>query len=580
MAVVNYGLKFPNNHQPNQLECELAAFKLKLSPEQGGLGTFTHCRNAMKMLWPKYQFHSWSKLRFEGLCSYPVNSWVGCAAAGKTWDAGAYGMIFFLADPLNSAVILTSTTGKMVRKRIWPVIQELYHSCPGFPGNLVDSKTTLQAQKGDDKHGIFALAVREGSTSKAVADIQGLHCKRILLIIDEATDTPEAVFEAVANLSKGCSDFQILCIGNPVSILDPHGLMCTPKDGWKSVSADDEEWETAGVEKWGIEPGLCVHFDGLKSPNIKAGKDAYPFLITQADVDKARKVEYGEDSLGFWKYTRGFWPPETVSNRIFSEPLVIKHDGMGVHTFISKKTKIAGLDAGFGGDKCVLRFADVGDLQDGSIGIQLGKSVEIGINVKSKEPIHYQLKDKIIAECNSEGVKPEHFGMDVTTEGGGLADILATEWGNRIVRVEFGGAPSEMPVSTEDPRMAKDVYDRKVTELYFVVRRFLQAGQLKGLQQKEIIQFCSREYEQKQKIKLDTKEECKKKIGRSPDDADAVVILVEVARRMGAIAGGLKESKKDETWACIARSQADIFRDDGITEPDLAAPNFYSLEDI
>ncbi len=579
MPIVNYGLKL--SESANQLHAELTAFALKRRPDQGGLGTYRHFQNAASILYPKMAWHSWMKDRVQGLCDYPVNSWVGCAASGKTHDAAFYAMIFFLADPMHTSVILTSTTHKMVRKRIWPVIQELYHGCPGFPGNLVDSKTTLQAVKGDDKHGIFAIAVREGSTSKAVADIQGLHNERILLIIDEATDTPEAVFEAVANLSKGCIDFQILCIGNPVSYLDAHGKMCTPVGGWSSVTVDDEDWETLGVPKWGIRPGICLHFDGIKSPNIKAGVNKFPFLITKEDVDNARKAEQGEESLGFWKYTRGFWAPEGTCKRIFSEPLVLKHDGMGDHVFLSHKIKIGGLDPGFGGDSCILRFADYGDIEGGKMGIQLGRSVDIKVNVKSKEPIHYQIKKRVIDECRAEGCLPQHFGMDVTTEAGGLADIIATEWSSKLHRVEFGGAPSDKPVSDQDFRTAKEVYDRKVTELYYICRQFLMSGQLKGLKDKEITQFCSREYtDEKRKIKLDTKGECKKKIGRSPDDADAVVVVVEVARRLGAIPGVAPETGSDDDWLAHSVKSCDIFEEIMTSESIMTPAVSYALEDI
>ncbi len=83
----------------------------------------------------------------------------------------------------------------MVRRRIWPVIQELYNSAAEQVGNLVDSKTTLQARKGDDKHGIFAIAIKDGPVASAVADIQGVHAERMFIDIDEATDAPEAIME-------------------------------------------------------------------------------------------------------------------------------------------------------------------------------------------------------------------------------------------------------------------------------------------------------------------------------------------------------------------------------------------------
>ena len=124
---------------------------------------------------------------------------------------------------------------------------------------MVDSKTCLQASKGDDKNAIFAIAVLDGATSKSVANIQGVHSERILCIVDEATDTPEAAFEATSNLNKGCREFQFLAIGNPHSVLDEHGRFSEPADGWNSVSIETQSWET--------QRGVCVRFDGAHSPN-------------------------------------------------------------------------------------------------------------------------------------------------------------------------------------------------------------------------------------------------------------------------------------------------------------------------
>jgi hypothetical protein len=570
---LTYGINFPP--ELSQLEIELYCFKTNWPSEKGGLGAYRHYRNALKMIWPNIESHEWMSWGHQSLCEHTVNAWIGCAAAGKTFSAGVFAMMFWACDPLETAVILTSTTGKMVRKRIWPVIQELFHGVKGFPGNLVDSKTTLQAQKGDDKHGIFALAVREGSTSRAVADIQGLHAKRILLIIDEATDTPEAVFEAIANLRKGCIDFRLLVIGNPVSHLDPHGLICTPKDGWGSISVDDEEWETEGVSKWEIEPGICLHFDGTKSPNITAGETKYPYLISARDIEGAERREGGTDSIGYWKYTRGFYAPDGTCKTVMSEAMIEQCDARGSFHFVSKRTKIAGVDPAYGGDRCILRFADIGDLEDGRMGIQLGKRIEIPI--KQGKDKHYQIVERVKHECEKEGVPPERLGIDATGEGGGTAEILVREFGQGVHFVEFGGSPSDLPVSVEDPRPANEVYDRKVTELWYVCRRLVQAGLLKGMLDKEIIEFTHREFtDEKRKIVLDRKDECRSKIGRSPDDADAVAVVVDVARRLGVVANGVSAVKANKRWLAKALEMSEIY----VPEEKESHPTSYFFDEL
>lgn len=555
MPTLRYGIKFPD--ELDALNIELVCFREILMGcfEGQSPGAYRHFKNISK-IWPKMIWHPWKEWASKSLCENRVSVWAGAAAASKTYNAAHFGMLYWMADPLNTAVILTSTTGKMVRKRIWPVIQELYHDCPGFPGNLVDSQTTIQAVKGDDKHGIFALAVADGAVQKAVANIQGIHAKRMLIIIDEATDTPDAIFEALVNLQKGCSDFRIIVIGNPSSRLDPHGQMCEPKAGWLSINVEEEEWETAGVPRWEIPGGVCLHFDGLKSPNIKLGEDKWPFLFTNKDLARARSsVEKVEETVGFWKYTRGFWPPEGVCRTIFSDALIAQHDGRGRHIFMSRATKIAALDPSFGGvDKCKLKFASIGDLQGGKDGIQLEEGIEIPLRATAKEHVHYQIVKRVREECEKRGVTPDHFALDATGEGGGLASIFAREWSNRIVWVEFGGKPSDRPLSNDDPRKASDIYDRRVTELWYSARSFLINGQLKGLDREECIQFCSREFDDsKRKLSINTKEEYKEKTGSSPNDADAVVIAVELAKQLGVKMGEGGKNDSEADWNTVVQ---------------------------
>jgi hypothetical protein len=556
MPIEKYGLRFPDDANP--LTIELYAFAQRRSVEKGGLGTYKHFKNISSVFWPKMIWHDWKRDRIETFCNNHFNHWTGSAASGKTFDAGHLAMTFWAADPSNTAVILTSTSAKMVRKRIWPVIQELYQSCPGFPGNMVDSKTMLQSRKGDDKHGIFALAVGEGAPAKAAAKIQGIHAKRMLIIIDEATDTPEAIFDVLPNLTIGCEDFNVITIGNANSMMDAHGLCCEPKKGWKSITVEDEEWETNSIPKWAIGEGVCLHFDGSKSPNIKLGEDKYPFLMT---IKKLAAMSVGVDydqTLGYWKYVRGFWPPDGICRTVISESMIVKFDGRGKHIFISHKTTCAFTDWAYGGDRCVFYPFELGDIAGDKLGIQLLDPIELIVKAQSKEPVHFQLAHQAIDHCKRLNILPQQFAGDSTSEGEGPMGIMSEEFGP-VVRVEFGGLPSELPVSASNPKTCRDAYDRKVTELHYSVREFLQSGQLKGLKRNEIVELCTREYEDKKgKIKLDTKEDCKKKIGRSPDYADSVAGCVELAKRFGATAGGIKVMSS-KNWLAKAQELTDVF---------------------
>lgn len=533
MWVYRYGVRLPVFL--SEVELELYCFKIGLRRAQGGLDRYGHFRKAAGILWPKLVWHDWLERQIQSLCDNQWVAWAGCAASGKTFAASLFAIVWWMSDASNTTVVLTSTTAKMIRKRAWAVIRKLHSDAPGIGGNMVDSKTMLQAKKGDDKSAIFGQAVAEGDTAKAVANIQGIHNRRVMVIIDEATDTPEAAFDACANLYSGCSEFICLVIGNPASRFDAMGQFCEPADGWKSVTVDDEEWETR--EQLNGKRGVVLRFDADKSPNVIAGKTLYPFLVKDSDLQGARR-RFGDSSPLYWKFYRGFWAPDGVIKTIFTENLVAKVNGTGMFIFIGNRFfKVAGCDPAFGGgDRPVLQFGECGDVASG-LGINLARRILLRIDAGSRTPVHFQLAEQIQKHCQDEGVDPNRFGLDATGEGGGLADIISRQWSNRIVRVEFGGMASEDPVSSEDPRSCRDVYQNMVAQLWFQAREYLIAEQLRGLDASVIKEFCNRLYDDitKPKIQLQTKREMKLAFGFSPDYADAACVMLEVARRSGLI---------------------------------------------
>jgi hypothetical protein len=547
-----YGIRSPVKIP--DLELELYAFRNRLQPNEGGLGTFDHFRNATKMLWPKMSWNPWLEAQVESLCEHDYVGWAGCGASGKTFGATLFATVWWLANPSKTTVVLTSTTAKMIRKRMWANLQDLVRKSRGFPGNMVDSKMALQAIKGDDRHSISAIAVAEGNTSKAVANIQGIHAERVMVIIDEATDTPEAAFEACTNLSKGCREFKMLVIGNPASKYDPHGRFCTPAKGWRSVTIEDQHWLT--------ERGMCRRFDGMKSPNISEGRTKYPYLITHDQVLSAMRHE-GEQSPTFWKYTRGFWSPDGMVKTVLSESLIETHTPTRKLTFTTNVQVVAGLDPGFGGDRCILRFAKVGTAND-KVSILFQDIIHISVNAQLTEPVHYQIANRVKEECTKRGVAPDKFGLDSSGEGGGLADILTREWGV-VHRTEFGGSPSTIPVSDEDNRPCNEAYDRKVTELWFSMRKWVVEERVGGMDIETLQEFCARMFDDsKRKISVESKTVMKQRTGKSPDLADAATVLLDLVRKTAVLEP--RATKMDKVWEKLVRDADSIYHDETIEE--------------
>lgn len=538
-----------------QWRVELQAFLD--APYPGSLTKYEHARNTIRLVYPEVaqpnSWNPWLERALQAFCNekYAVrrrNSvtrtivLTGCAAANKTFSSALYTVLWWLAAPFNSLAYFTSTSKPMIRRRSWPIIQRF---CQGgicnamtgewveFGANVVDSKTVVQAVKGDDKHSISALAVAQGETQKAVAKLSGQHAERILLVIDEAQGTPQAIFETIPNLRKGCRDLTIIIIENPISRLTCSGRASEPEGGWKTVGEQTEQWVSKGVADWQLEKAMVVRFDGAKSPNVLAGVDYWPFLYTCADWEAANDGRR-KGTLSYYIQDRGLSAPDGVGNTVFTEQLVERCEGYGQFIFLSRKRVIAFLDPGFGGDACVLQFAEIGDIEGGREGIQLTETIEIPIDIESAVEIERQVGKHVMNECKRRGVRPEDFGVYATGTGRGIHYAITEIWSPLIHRVEEGGLPSELPASADDPRPSKEVYDRKVTELWWTTREFLMAEQMKGFSVQAVTEFSKREYTYVgRKYSIETKQDMKVKMGYSPDHADTVAGICEVARRQG-----------------------------------------------
>ena len=498
------------------------------------LGEFAHMKNIADMLGPKLEWNPWIERQFRSMDESRWVCWAGCAGAGKTYSAMLFGLLWWLCEPENTSVILTSTTGKALRRRAWAELVALRREL-GLEktGNFVDSKMMWQARPGDDKHAIMGLAVEDGgSVSKAVDNIKGLHTKRQLVIIDEATSTPEAVFEACVNLSSYPEDFRMLVIGNPFSRLDAMGRFAEPYKGWDSVCIEDQEWATK--EKLDGEKGLVVRFDAERSPNVLANRIDFPHLISMRKLEGLRKG-LGDGSPRFWSEVRGFWPPDGLVRSIMSEGELVRLQAFKKWVWVGTAMEFgAGFDPSFGGgDRAVLRFGKWGMVEGGVEGFELGDKIEIFTDAKLSDPPNFQMAAKVRKECEQRGVISTSLSVDASGGGRVFCDILEREWGP-VMRVESGGKVSDRPVSHEDHRPSHEAYDRKVSELHYAVREVLMSGQLRGMDPDTAVEFCQRRYtDEKKKIVVERKDEYKKRHGKSPDLSDAVCILVEGARKRG-----------------------------------------------
>ena len=502
-----------------------------------------------------------STFRFVGMS--------GCGAAGKSFWASAFVPGWWHASPAESIAVITSTTKDMARRRLWSNIARMQSSMTSptgerlQAGHMVDSRMEItfenpDMETRDAKHAIFLVAVAHGETRKAFDNLKGMHAPRMLLVIDEANSTPEAIFTVISNWRKACQDMTVIIIGNPLSRLDNHGKAIEPENGWSSVSSETFQWRSKRVPEWDLDPGIVLRFDGSDSPNVLAGENVFPYIYRKEDWDSAKRR--GENTLAFWTQDRGLHPPEGILESVLNETALANALIDQSLEFVGRRTPCMFLDPAFGGDAAILVIGECGSLENGLIGLQFIETLELPISIEPgvEEP-DLQLAMRFVEIAKSRGVSAEHAGLDATGTGRGVYSFVVTLWSGEVMRFEASESPDEIPILEGDRRPAKDAYLNRITESWVRVGSLVRTRQLKGLSKQAQVEFTQRKLEEpriaKGRQRLEDKRDFKLRLGHSPDDADAAAGLADLcAKRLGlTVADVVRDDRKTDSWDAFVK---------------------------
>ena len=588
-AIEKYGrLWTPRNGAVvTPLRLEMDAFLMGLTPEEGGLGKATHYRNVVSTIWPTYSWHKWAELRAQAFCKVNVeedvqtgNKFVrsvtglaGGTDSGKSYDMAAWALVNWFVDPLNTMVIVVSTSKIDAKQRIWAALVKMYreaHTVGIAAGRLIESMDIIKLSDEEgraidpnvgvsDASSIMLLAAGDEYKDDAQKRLQGKKNRRIVLIIDELQDCSSSVINEAIWGFKGAQELHVVGAGNPSSIFDPHGKFCEPIKGWMSVDEETPNWK---IKVAGIE-GLALRFDSEKdNPNQQSfdkGKGLrYPFLPKPNDVAVAKK-ELGELNPQFWRKFRGFWPPADADDcTIVSDILLARHGALDKPIWDGTPKDIAGIDPSYteGGDRFVFTHMKWGKLISGKWAIALEKQYVLNRRAGSQEDFQYEMIQQIHDLSVKLGIPNQWMGVDASA-GGIFWSIGERELLRGWHAVSFAGAASDLPVSaqyamrneaTGKPQVGKELFHNMSSELCFVSRYFLECEQLKGITPDLAWEMTQRKYVRRtRKIIIESKTDMKKRIGKSPDLFDSFSVGLFVARKVfGAMAGSeaIEEKKR------------------------------------
>ena len=529
---------------------ELKCYRENRTKQQGGLGAEQHFKNAWRLMWPDYEWSDWVELIVWAWINYKWINIIGHRRASKTYTSAHVCWLDYCAHPFATSTSLATVNFQGLKVRMWSDLLHAVASAKIQQPFLIRSSTNelrifpeSASHEAGERFQIQGIAVP--NTQDAQSRIKGAHAPRRRYFLDEAEDISEPIYEAMGN-PMSAPDAKCVKLANPIEKISRFGNECEPKAGWGSISETDLFWETKSG-------GICLHFDGLQSPNMR-GTKIFTGILTRADVEETR-TKKGEDSVEWWSQIRGWWPPDGLVSRIFPSQSIEKAKQTIIFDFIPEPC--ATLDPAFESDDAALHFGAKGKLRDGRTAINGTGSETFKFKAGSEIAKDYQLARWAIERCKAHGIKPENFIMDRSGGGRGVFAIMQMEWSREIQGIDYGGSATDRPVSADTDDICSKVYEKFVTELWFRARICCDEGILGGLGNLNpltVEDLFSRRYFTKKLTDgtvqvAEKKEEMKGRLGRSPDNGDAFTQFGELLIREGHGPGRAKKQVSGSRWA-------------------------------
>jgi hypothetical protein len=415
-----------------------------------------------------------------------------CHGAGKSFITGRIAVAYLQQHP-GSIVLTTAPNFTQVREVTWRNIRAAAASAraplAGKRGHPLQTKWEVAEDW-------YALGVSPG---KSDSGMQGFHAPDILIIIDEAAGVGEHIYEQIEGLMTG-TGARVLLVGNPTSVTGTfRAAFHKQRSIWHTItiSAEDTPNFTAfGVTRTDVEQGTWeAKITGLLP---------YPGLVDPA-----------------WAWTQietnGADHP-TVRSRVWAEwidgseealiPLALIEAAENRHDLIASGDRYLGVDAArYGGDEIAVH------LRQGDISV----ACEAWRNMDTTEAAA-----TIINWLDRRNLGPDDFAdvrVDATGVGAGLADRLR-EAGWPVTDVHFGSASSD---KTQWQNLRHELWwqlgERFAEDRVGTLRAWDEVlmGQLADIR----ISYRNPLYTKPQ---IEPKDETKKRTGRSPDRAEAMVL--------------------------------------------------------
>jgi len=446
------------------------AVEAERGPELDGT---SYVKDPVGWVGDKLQEHLWSKQReiaeavvIERRVVVPSGHDVG-----KSFLAARLSMWWIDSHPPGTAfVVTTAPTWKQVRVVLWREINKA-HAKGKLRGRMNQTEYWLDRE---------LVAFGQKPADYDPTAFQGIHALYVLVIIDEGAGVPELIYQAAASLAAN-DNSRILAIGNPTDPTSYFSRICKPGSGWK-----------------------VIRINGLDSPNFTNEEipDGLGDYLLSRTYERELREEEGEESVIYQVRILGQFPENA------SDGLVLYSWLVGCqHTDLKPIGSVElGMDVGAGGDETHLRE------RRGPVAGRVWK----GKTPNWSDAVAMALQ--AIQESGATRIKIDMIGIGWGVYGRLKEMYDAGEIACEPVGVNVGAA-------SNDPSK----FIKLRSQLWWDIARELsrtRGWDLTNVDEHVFGQLIAQKYhrDSSNRVLAEPKDQTRKAIGRSPDDADALIL--------------------------------------------------------
>lgn len=401
-----------------------------------------------------------------------------CHGVGKSWTAALTIAWWLDAHPPGEAfVVTTAPTTAQVRAILWRYVRRM-HKSAGLPGRVNQTEWLIDEE---------LVAYGRKPADQDESAFQGIHARYVLVVLDEACGIPESLWVSADALATG-PDCRQLAIGNPDNSASHFFKVSQPGSGWHT-------------EK----------ISAFESPNFTGepvSEAVAHSLVSKIWVEE-KEQDWGKDNPLYRSKVLGEFSVDSQDTVVrASDVAACRLDTEAKYSPVDLSPVELGVDVGGGQDETVVRERR---------GVLAGR--EWRIRTDRPEKIA-PLVLRAIRESGATSVKVDSIGVGFGVIGELRNAASRHEHSARIIAVNVSNVAAD-----------KKKFVNLRAEIWWTIGRELSSEGGWDLSQMEngdnvAAQLCAPRWflDTKGRIQVELKDEIRKRTGRSPDNADALLL--------------------------------------------------------